>query len=93
MQPEQRIWAEKVIPHPDYNDVTYDNDFMLIKLSEPAVFDEYVQPISLATTCSQEAVQFLVSGWGNQINTRHRNSVVKGYSVSLLVHPRGFLPT
>ncbi|XP_052002825.1 trypsin-like [Xyrauchen texanus] len=66
---EQRIWAEKVIPHPDYNDMTYDNDFMLIKLSEPAIFNDYVQPISLPTSCSFAGEQCLVSGWGNQINT------------------------
>ncbi|KAL7875128.1 hypothetical protein SRHO_G00060980 [Serrasalmus rhombeus] len=66
---EQRIWAEKAIPHPDYNQNTVDNDFMLVKLSEPAVFDEYVQPIPLATTCAKEGEQCLVSGWGNQINT------------------------
>uniref|UniRef100_A0A673K258 trypsin n=1 Tax=Sinocyclocheilus rhinocerous TaxID=307959 RepID=A0A673K258_9TELE len=39
---EQRIGAEKVIPHPKYNDYTSDNDFMLIKLKEPAIFNEYV---------------------------------------------------
>ena len=66
---EQRIWAEKVIPHPQYDDVTYDNDFMLIKLMEPAVFNKYVQPIPLATSCSQPNAQCLVSGWGNQINS------------------------
>lgn len=66
---EQRIWAEKVIPHPEYNEYTYDNDFMLIKLGEPAVFNQYVQPIPLATSCSQPTTQCLVSGWGNQINT------------------------
>ncbi len=66
---EQRIGAEKVIPHPKYNDYTYDNDFMLIKLKEPAVFNQYVQPIPLATSCSFTGEQCLVSGWGNQITT------------------------
>ncbi|XDV40248.1 hypothetical protein PO909_009369 [Leuciscus waleckii] len=66
---EQRIGAEKVIPHPGYNDFTFDNDFMLIKLKEPAIFNQYVQPISLATSCSSAGEQCLVSGWGNQIIT------------------------
>lgn len=66
---EQRIWAEKAIPHPDYNDITYDNDFMLIKLSQPAVFNKYVQPIALPSSCTVEGEECLVSGWGNQINT------------------------
>ncbi|XP_051720334.1 trypsin-2-like isoform X1 [Ctenopharyngodon idella] len=66
---EQRIGAEKVIPHPKYSDFTYNNDFMLIKLKEPAIFNQYVQPISLATSCSSAGEQCLVSGWGNQITT------------------------
>uniref|UniRef100_A0A672QTX5 Zgc:92590 n=1 Tax=Sinocyclocheilus grahami TaxID=75366 RepID=A0A672QTX5_SINGR len=61
---EQRIGAEKVIPHPKYNDYTTDNDFMLIKLKEPAIFNEYVKPIPLATKCSSAGEQCLVSGWG-----------------------------
>ncbi|TRY94764.1 hypothetical protein DNTS_021633 [Danionella cerebrum] len=66
---EQRIGAEKVITHPKYNDFTYDNDFMLIKLKEPAVFNPFVQPIPLATSCSSTGEECLVSGWGNLINT------------------------
>ncbi|KAL0172070.1 hypothetical protein M9458_032381, partial [Cirrhinus mrigala] len=66
---QQRIGAEKVIPHPQYNDFTYDNDFMLIKLKEPAVFNQYVQPIRLASSCSFDGEQCLVSGWGNLITT------------------------
>ncbi|XP_062847080.1 trypsin-2-like [Trichomycterus rosablanca] len=62
---EQRIWAEKVIPHPNYNSVTYDNDFMLIKLSEAAVFNKYVQPIPLVSSCAVAGQKCLVSGWGN----------------------------
>ncbi|XP_076826308.1 trypsin-like isoform X2 [Brachyhypopomus gauderio] len=65
---EQRVWAEKVIPHPDYSDVTEDNDIMLIKLSEPAVFNQYVQPIALAPTCAAAGEKCLVSGFGNQIS-------------------------
>ncbi|XP_067265125.1 trypsin-like isoform X1 [Chanodichthys erythropterus] len=66
---EQRIRAEKVIPHPDYNDLPLNNDFMLIKLKEPAIFNKYVKPIPLATNCSSAGEQCLVSGWGNQNTT------------------------
>uniref|UniRef100_A0AAR2LQ83 Peptidase S1 domain-containing protein n=1 Tax=Pygocentrus nattereri TaxID=42514 RepID=A0AAR2LQ83_PYGNA len=61
---EQTIRPEKFILHPDYNKDTLDNDLMLVKLSQPAVFNEYVQPIPLATTCSKEGEQCVVSGWG-----------------------------
>uniref|UniRef100_A0A671LWR9 trypsin n=1 Tax=Sinocyclocheilus anshuiensis TaxID=1608454 RepID=A0A671LWR9_9TELE len=42
---------------------------MLIKLKEPAIFKQYVQPIPLATSCSFAGEQCLVSGWGKQITT------------------------
>uniref|UniRef100_A0AAR2K110 trypsin n=1 Tax=Pygocentrus nattereri TaxID=42514 RepID=A0AAR2K110_PYGNA len=38
---EQTIRPEKFILHPDYNKDTLDNDLMLVKLSQPAVFNEY----------------------------------------------------
>lgn len=76
---EQRIWAEKVIPHPGYSTSNTDNDFMLIKLRQPATFNQYVQPIPLATSCAQAGDHCLVSGWGNTINTGgERIAGVKG---------------
>ncbi|XDV29450.1 hypothetical protein PO909_032577 [Leuciscus waleckii] len=61
---EQRIDAEKEIRHPNYNDQTLNNDIMLIKLRKPAIFNKYVKPIRLATSCSSAGEQCLVSGWG-----------------------------
>ncbi|XP_066538709.1 anionic trypsin-2-like [Hoplias malabaricus] len=82
---EQRIWAEKVIPHPDYNKETFDNDIMLIKLSQPAVLNAFVQPIPLATTCAKEGDQCLVSGWGDQsINDVNYASVLQCLDVPVL---------
>lgn len=74
---EQRIWAEKVIPHPNYNGNTYDNDFMLIKLSQPAVFNQYVQPIRMPSSCTVAGEECLVSGWGNQINTGGKETKIQ----------------
>ncbi|XP_060726855.1 trypsin-like [Tachysurus vachellii] len=86
---EQRIWAEKAIPHPDYNDRTYDNDFMLIKLSQPAVFNQYVNPIPLASSCAVAGEECLVSGWGNQINTGViYASVLQCLNVPVLSHSK-----
>ncbi len=73
---EQRIEVEKVIPHPKYNDYTYDNDFMLIKLKEPAIFNEYVKPIPLATRCSSAGEQCLVSGWGRTEGEISSNKII-----------------
>ncbi|KAM9216262.1 trypsin-like [Dugong dugon] len=62
---EQFINSTKVIPHPDYNSATYDNDIMLIKLSSPATINTWVAPVSLPTSCATARTQCLISGWGN----------------------------
>uniref|UniRef100_A0A667ZTC4 trypsin n=1 Tax=Myripristis murdjan TaxID=586833 RepID=A0A667ZTC4_9TELE len=62
--PEQFIAPAAIIPHPDYDRYTINNDIMLIKLAEPAKFDEYVQPIALPSSCASAGTQCLVSGWG-----------------------------
>uniref|UniRef100_A0AAY4AK84 trypsin n=1 Tax=Denticeps clupeoides TaxID=299321 RepID=A0AAY4AK84_9TELE len=56
---EQRIRPEKVIAHPKYNDFSFNNDIMLIKLSTPATFNDNVKPIPLATSCPQTGDQCL----------------------------------
>ncbi|KAK2903055.1 hypothetical protein QQF64_010057 [Cirrhinus molitorella] len=61
---EQRIGVEKAIPHPNFDDQQLNNDFMLIKLKEPAIINDYVKPIPLATKCSSAGEECLVSGWG-----------------------------
>ncbi|CAI9548034.1 unnamed protein product [Staurois parvus] len=61
----KRIQVEKAIMYSDYNEKTFDYDFMLVKLAEPAQFNKYVQPIPLATSCPTVGSQCLVSGWGN----------------------------
>ena len=44
---EQVIQASKVIPHPNWNMQTLENDIALIKLKNPAKYDNYVYPICL----------------------------------------------
>uniref|UniRef100_A0A8C9LX12 Peptidase S1 domain-containing protein n=1 Tax=Piliocolobus tephrosceles TaxID=591936 RepID=A0A8C9LX12_9PRIM len=50
---EQFINATKIIRHPKYNGNTLNNDIMLIKLSTPAVINDYC----------------LISGWGNTLSS------------------------
>ncbi|KAG7323354.1 hypothetical protein KOW79_013056 [Hemibagrus wyckioides] len=64
---EQVLNVSKIIANPTYNPKTYNGDVMLLKLSQPAVLNAYVQPAPLpdestppldaGTTCT-------VSGWG-----------------------------
>ncbi|XP_078723606.1 uncharacterized protein LOC144941055 [Lampetra fluviatilis] len=61
---EQKIQASKVISHPQFNSVTYDNDIMLIKLSTPATLNQYAQAIPLPSSCVDTGVMCTISGWG-----------------------------
>lgn len=47
---EQVIYASEIIPHPDFNASTYDNDIALIKLSRDINFTKYVRPICLVNS-------------------------------------------
>ncbi|XP_048476483.1 trypsin-3-like [Rhincodon typus] len=60
---KQHIQASKVISHPSYN-------IMLVKLSKPVRFTQYVRPIELSSSCPCAGLQCLVSGWGNLPNDR-----------------------
>eukprot|EP00064_Thunnus_orientalis_P013745 superscaffoldBa00002289_g13785 len=63
--PEQFIAPAVIIPHPEYDRYTNNNDIMLIKLAEPAKFDKYVQPIALPSSCVSAEYQWcVISGWG-----------------------------
>ncbi|XP_070823433.1 trypsin-1-like isoform X2 [Chaetodon trifascialis] len=64
---EQFISSSLVIPHPKYSIFSLDNDIMLIKLSRPAVFNQYVQPVALPTSCAPVGTMCTVSGWGHTI--------------------------
>ncbi|XP_078504329.1 trypsin-2-like [Lissotriton helveticus] len=64
---EQYIAAVKQIQHPNYNTKPHDNDIMLIKLAQPAQYNQYVQPIPLPTSCVAAGTWCTVSGWGNTI--------------------------
>ncbi|XP_068943509.1 trypsin-like isoform X2 [Petaurus breviceps papuanus] len=66
---EQFISSEKVIRHPGYNYWTLDNDIMLIKLKTPAVLNEYVNTISLPSSCAAAGTECLISGWGNTLSS------------------------
>ncbi|XP_034648532.1 trypsin-like [Trachemys scripta elegans] len=61
---EQRRVAAKLIPHPNYNPTTKDNDIMLIKLITPVQLNNNVHPIALASSAAPPGSVCQVSGWG-----------------------------
>uniref|UniRef100_A0A8C3MDY2 Uncharacterized protein n=1 Tax=Geospiza parvula TaxID=87175 RepID=A0A8C3MDY2_GEOPR len=52
--------------HPEYNDITYENDIMLLQLTSKATLNEYVQTIPLPRTGSDlpTGTKCMVAGWG-----------------------------
>jgi hypothetical protein len=57
----------EIIIHPDYNDLTNDNDIALLKLSSPVNFTNYIRPVCLAASDSvfNNGTDSWVTGWGN----------------------------
>ncbi|XP_018409317.1 PREDICTED: trypsin-like [Nanorana parkeri] len=66
---EQFISNAKSIKHPRYNSRTLDNDILLIKLSTPAVLNNYVNVIPLPSGCVDAGTSCLISGWGNTLSS------------------------
>jgi len=94
---EQIISASHVIPHPNYESWLVNNDIMLIKLSKPAIINEYVKPVALPTACAPAGITCTVSGWGVTMSSCeyqtlpvihntfvHQSPVI----VSLVLHPQ-----
>uniref|UniRef100_I3JIS4 chymotrypsin n=1 Tax=Oreochromis niloticus TaxID=8128 RepID=I3JIS4_ORENI len=57
----------KIIPHPNYNSDTNDNDICLLQLSSSVNFNNYISPVCLAASNSTfySGVNSWVTGWGN----------------------------
>ena len=63
----RKISIERMIPHENYNDDTYDTDIMLLKLSEKVDFNEAVQPVCLpdAGQRVEPGMKCFTTGWGH----------------------------
>ncbi|XP_049582796.1 ST14 transmembrane serine protease matriptase a [Syngnathus scovelli] len=57
---------KRIIPHPSYNDYTFDNDIALMELDAPVTYSDYIQPVCLPAAQHQFPVGNVVSitGWG-----------------------------
>ncbi|KAJ8388894.1 hypothetical protein AAFF_G00126500 [Aldrovandia affinis] len=66
---EQFINSAKVIRHPRYSSHNMDNDIMLIKLSQPATLNSYVNTVPLPSSCAGAGSRCLISGWGNTLSS------------------------
>lgn len=62
----QRRSIRRIIPHPDYNQMTFDYDIALLELSEPLEFTNTIQPICLPSSSHifPAGLSCWVTGWG-----------------------------
>ncbi|KAM8868893.1 LOW QUALITY PROTEIN: uncharacterized protein AB9W97_016501 [Spinachia spinachia] len=81
---EQVIRSARVIRHPQYSSYNIDNDIMLIKLSEPAVLNQYVTPVALPTTCAPAGTMCKVSGWGNTMSSSADRNKLQCLNIPIL---------
>ncbi|XP_056386613.1 trypsin-like [Hyla sarda] len=66
--PEIFVASSKVIPHPQYDTSTLDNDIMLIRLKKPVRLSSQIKTVSLPTHCEVTGTRCLISGWGNTLS-------------------------
>ncbi|XP_010899920.1 trypsin [Esox lucius] len=85
---EQVINVSKIIVHNSYNYKTFNNDIMLIKLSDPAHLNANVQPAPVAdgnTPALQAATTCTVSGWGvTRLYNYYLSPVLRSVNVQII---------
>lgn len=64
---EESKTVSRVIPHPDYDENTFDNDICLLQLSSEVNFTNFIVPVCLAAAGStfNAGTDVWVTGWGN----------------------------
>ncbi|XP_054456844.1 ST14 transmembrane serine protease matriptase a [Anoplopoma fimbria] len=57
---------KQVIPHPNYNTYTYDNDIALMELDSPVTYSDYIRPICLPASQHDFPMgnTVWITGWG-----------------------------
>ena len=66
----QTILVKNVINNPNYNDVSIDFDYSIVKLSSPLSFNNDVKPACLPTANFAPGGVAVASGWGSITNSK-----------------------
>ena len=82
---EQEIGFSEVHIHPDFNYLTFENDFALLKLSNKATLNEYVNLVSLVSTSSSlVGTSSVIAGWGATYYGGEVVDILRQANVSIL---------
>lgn len=59
-------YLKRIIPHPNYNPYTFDNDIALMELDSPVMFTDYIRPICLPAAQHDFPMgnTVWITGWG-----------------------------
>lgn len=57
---------KRIIPHPSYNEYTFDNDIALMELDSPVAFKDTIRPICLPSPSYNfpAGKSVTITGWG-----------------------------
>ena len=61
----QKIYVKNVFNHQNYNKITKDFDYSIVKLREPLIFNSKVKPACLPTENFVSGDVAVASGWGS----------------------------
>ena len=86
----QRIVAQTIYVHPNYNSTTLENDVALIYLSQPLIFNHDVCPIEYANNCNTTTTSIspprstFLTGWGITCNTCSGSTTLNGVNLPII---------
>ncbi|KAL7870623.1 hypothetical protein SRHO_G00081200 [Serrasalmus rhombeus] len=62
----EKRYLKQVIPHPNYNEYTFDNDIALMELDQPVTFKDTIRPICLPSASYNfpAGKEVWITGWG-----------------------------
>ncbi len=80
-----------VIPHPDYDDNSHDNDLALVKLTRPVILTDRVSIVTLATSPTDDSLWMAgtvstVTGWGALSEIGTSPDILQEVQVPIVAH-------
>ena len=61
---QKRYYIEKVVVRPNFDEVTFKNDMMLLRVKTRIAFNDNVQPICVDASVFPANTSCFVAGWG-----------------------------
>ncbi|XP_028275698.1 ST14 transmembrane serine protease matriptase a [Parambassis ranga] len=79
---------KRVIPHPNYNHYTYDNDIALMELDSPVTYSEYIRPVCLPAPQHDfpSSSTVWITGWGATREGGSAATVLQKAQVRIINH-------